>query len=51
MDEILRDSLIPLEPIRNILANSYASISYVVGHEATAPFERYVKGFMCSVGA
>lgn len=51
MDKILRDGLIPLEPIRDILANSYASISYIMGHEVVAPLERYVKAFMCLVGA
>lgn len=48
VDEILRNGLIPLEAIEDILAISYASISYVMGNEAAAPFEIYVKAFMRS---
>lgn len=48
VDEILRNGLIPLEAIEDILASSYASISYVMGNEAAAPFEIYVKAFMRS---
>lgn len=51
VDEILRNGLIPLEAIEDILASSYASISYVMGNEAAAPFEIYVKAFMRSANA
>lgn len=51
VDEVLRDRVIPLEPIGDILASSYTSISYVVGHDTAAPFEKYIKVFKCSASA
>lgn len=51
VDEILRNSLNPFEPIEDILATSYASVSYVVGHEVAAPFESHFKAFMCFIGS
>lgn len=48
--EVLRDSLIPLEPLRDIMAGPYASISYLCGHKKATPYEWYVEAFMRRVG-
>lgn len=44
--EVLKDGLISMEPIGDILASFYVSVIYMVGHEVAAPFEKYVKVFM-----
>lgn len=51
MEEILRDSLIPLKPICDILASSYTSISCMEEHEVVVPSKKFVKSFKRSTGA
>lgn len=40
-----------LEPLKDILAEVYACVSYVLGHDATVTYEMYVMASVCSAGA